>query len=196
MSSPPQRSGPRPDRAYPFERAPRRGCRDRPPRAMSGASGPSTMPRPMEAMEASRTPGSSMGCVGGSCLQPFGGFVTAAPRQFGDGVGDRERRHGQHRQRPPRRNRREASVRSGGPCRPTAGCKWMSSSIAPRGQRDQDADDGGQGQEHAIVPGPAGVRWRRLASQPWARRCRPSVGTRPARTHSPPSLDGHAPGSS
>ena len=49
-----------------------------PPRAIRGASGPTTRPRPIEAMAASSTPGRSTGWVG-EALRPSAGMCPPLP---------------------------------------------------------------------------------------------------------------------
>ena len=50
-----------------------------PASAISGASGPRTIPNPIEASDASRTPGSSRGWVGGPALSPSAGLWPPLP---------------------------------------------------------------------------------------------------------------------
>ena len=49
------------------------------PMAIRGASGPSTIPSPMEANAARRTLGSSIGCVGGPPFRPSAGWWPPDP---------------------------------------------------------------------------------------------------------------------
>ena len=88
-----------------------------------------------------------------SRLQPFGGLVTAAAREPPDGEGDRDGRDGQHRQRPPRGNRCQAQRAREVLVDPQLQVV-DEFEIAPRRQGDQDTDDGGEDEQHAVVPGP------------------------------------------
>ena len=71
-----------------------------PPSAISGASGPSTSPRPIEASAARMTPGSSIGWVG-AAFRPVGGQVPAGSGQPDDRKGGHQAGDRQHRERPP-----------------------------------------------------------------------------------------------
>ena len=71
-----------------------------PPIAISGASGPSTTPNPIEASAAHSTPGSSIGCVGAG-FSPFAGICPPVPGRLDDRERGEQPRDREHRQRPP-----------------------------------------------------------------------------------------------
>ena len=133
-----------------------------PASAISGASGPRTIPKPMEASEASRTPGSSIGWVGGPALRPSAGLWPPLPGQASDGEGDRHRRNGQDGQRPPRGDGCQAE-----PAREILVEPFLEVvdqlEISPRGQGHHHADHCRKHKEYPVVLAAkqgAGIGWR------------------------------------
>ena len=122
------------------------------PSAISGASGPSTSPRPRVASAASITPGQiDRPCRGTADLEAVRGDVAAAPRE----VHDRKRREraGQRepRQRPPRGLRGVAEVRRQVAVNPNLDLVH-SFHESPRGRRHDDADQRREHEQDAVLP--------------------------------------------
>ena len=73
------------------------------PTTISGASGPSTSPKPIVANPARTTPGHDLRARGAAGRQALGGDMPAVARQAGDRHRHDQRTHGQDRKRPPLR---------------------------------------------------------------------------------------------
>ncbi len=151
-----------------------------PPRAISGASGPSTAPSASVASAARITPGSSDGLGRAARVEPVGRRVPAPARQVPDRHRYQHAGHGQQRDRPPHRLAVEAQpVRQAGEDPVLEPADQVQEEVGQR--RDRHADGGRQASRTQVAL--AADEWQRPHPRPRRRSRACSSPSGPPRLH-------------